>query len=102
MYLAFVRRKAVERVNSMRNTIIGGMWANSNYDDDKGTRNQAISAVNMQADMAIAEIYDPPDQSGFDMSDPFWAAMKVPEAPEGMTAYDESKLKELGVDLDQV
>lgn len=60
--------------------MITGFYSNSNYDDDKGTRNKAISQLEDQFKEAIAELYEPTIKEEKDpiKGNPFFDAMNVP------------------------
>lgn len=73
------KRKAIDRATDVRNAIIAGMWANTNLDDNKGTRRNALEEIQNNYDDTIEEIYSGIRREDIDLnSDPFFAAMKVP------------------------
>lgn len=52
----------MEALERRRDGMIAALWSNSNYDDDKGTRQEAISDIEERCDEAITIIllgYDP-------------------------------------------
>jgi hypothetical protein len=78
-YSAFVKRKAAEELEQTRLALTAGIWANSNYDTEKGDpRGEFIQGVQDSVEEKIATIYGvapEEDQFEIDESDPFWAAM---------------------------
>jgi hypothetical protein len=45
-YEIWTRRKLVDEIDQKRNDHISALYSNSNYDDDKGTRNKYIDSLN--------------------------------------------------------
>lgn len=90
--------------------IIASLWANSNWDDDKGTRAEAIHGIEEQYKEAMLIVHGlkpPPEEEQLDESDPFLRpallatrTIDVPDGvdPEtvaeamGMTSQDRSSL----------
>lgn len=73
------KRKAIERATEVRNAIIAGLWANTNLDDNKGSRSRALEEIQNNYDDTIEEIYIGIRREDIDLNDdPFFAAMKVP------------------------
>jgi hypothetical protein len=61
--------------------MVSGLWANSNYDDEKNTRDGLLQKVEDFYTSSVASIYGKKeDARQFDQDDPFFAAMKRPEA----------------------
>lgn len=79
MYAAHAKRMAVERLNNLKNSMISGVWGNSNYDDDKQSREKILHNIDDFYDRALAEIYGVESEVEIDQDDPFFAAMKRPE-----------------------
>lgn len=77
--------------------MIGALWSNSNYDDDKGTRRQAIEDIEENFDEAVHKIlfgFDEAEEE-IDKDNPFFKkaveGLKKIEAPrmdEGATVKD--------------
>lgn len=79
-------------------SIISGLYANSNLDDDKGTRQKIISDMEDNFRDAIKSLYEPVDEDVL-ADNPFFKAMNVPggdmewEGEDDRTAMDlESEL----------
>lgn len=76
-----MRRKAVEEATDVKNAMISGLWANSNYDDNKNTRKKALSDIEESYQESIRIIYNRKNEiridQDIDKSDPFFAAMDV-------------------------
>ena len=84
MYLAFVRRKAVEEVTTRKISMVSALYANTNYDSSEGreARTQFIQAIEDNCSSTILRIYGTDkatDIYKIDKDDPFFAAMKLPE-----------------------
>lgn len=81
LYESFMRRKAVEEATDVKNAMISGLWANSNYDDNKNTRKKALSDIEESYQESIRIIYNRKNEiridQDIDKSDPFFAAMDV-------------------------
>lgn len=58
--------------------MITGFYANTNYDDTKGTRSKAIGQLEEQFSEAIAELYEPTVKIDETIDNPFFEAIKVP------------------------
>lgn len=89
MFEAHAKRMAAERVMQLKNSMISGVWANSNYDDDKDTRNRLLAQIDEYAENALDVIYNIERVKAIDENEflsydevkdsPFWRAMKVPK-----------------------
>lgn len=53
MYGVFVKRHVIEGMERRRDGMIAALWANSNYDDDKGTRSEAIASIEASYEEAM-------------------------------------------------
>lgn len=75
----------MKRANEMKNVIINGIWANPNYDDNKNTRQNAIDAIEENYSEILNLTYDKMYIKKKDewKTNPFFAAMNVPDVPEG-------------------
>ncbi len=83
MYLAHVKREAVMRATEVRNAMISGMWSNSNLDDGKGSRTQALTEIEENFQNTIRLIYsgkDPNDD--ILLNHPLFTAMNLDDPPE--------------------
>ena len=79
MYTAFVKRKAAEELEYTKLALTAGIWANSNYDQEKGDpRQEFITSVQDSVDEKIGIIYGmapEKDETEIDPNAPFWSAM---------------------------
>lgn len=75
--LAFARRKTVDVMEARKLAMISGLYANTNLDDDKGTRSKIIGELEDQFAEAIANLYDPQPEVEL-KGNPFFDAMNVP------------------------
>jgi len=80
-FSAHAKRMAMERVHGIKEAMTGGVWANSNYDEDN-VRADLLRKIDMFVEQATHAIYSEDDEEELDMNDPFLAAMKVPEVPQ--------------------
>jgi len=91
-YAAFMKRVAIERIEERKDKMIAALWSNSNYDDDKGSRQNAIREIEGNFSAAVAEIQGGIVEDEIDENDPFFAPLKnKPEIesvakPEGTVA----------------
>lgn len=83
-YNAFQKRLTVERLEERKDRMVASLWANSNYDDDKGTRQKAIEEIEGNFNAAVDEIVSgAPKDETIDKDDPFFAPLKnQPEVEE--------------------
>jgi hypothetical protein len=59
--------------------MISGLWSNSNYDDEKGTRKKALEDIENNYQETINIIYNGVESYEVNMDQPFWAAMNLDE-----------------------
>ena len=52
-----MKRKVVETLESRKDQMISALWSNSNYDDDKGTRQKAIEEIEGNFQSAVRQIF---------------------------------------------
>jgi hypothetical protein len=74
-----MRRTLIEGLERRKEAMISALWANSNYDDDKGTRTKAIEEIEGNYREAITQIVDGHDDNEMDEIDnnnPFIKAAK--------------------------
>lgn len=82
MYDSHLKRKAVEAATLVKNAMISGLWSNSNFDDDKGTRTKALDEIEENFAEAVTRVYNGGTSDyDIDWDDPFFAAMKLPPQP---------------------
>lgn len=51
-----MRRRIIEGMEVRKNAMIAALWSNSNWDDDKGSRGEAIEELENNFDEAVAII----------------------------------------------
>lgn len=56
-YEAFLRRTIIEGLERRKDSMIASLWANSNYDDEKGTREKAIEEIEGNFQEAVLQLY---------------------------------------------
>jgi len=56
LYEAAQKRTLVEKIEARKDRMIAALWSNSNYDDDKGTRREAIEDIEEKCEEAITII----------------------------------------------
>lgn len=82
-YEAHLKRKAVEEASETKNAMISGLWANEGFNDDKNTRKKALIEIENSYQEAVLNVYNKERQVEIEFKDdPFFAAMKVPGAPD--------------------
>jgi len=79
MFEAFMKRRAVNEAREVKNAMISGLWSNSNYDDNKQTRQKALKDIEESYQSAVNIVYNGVDSYEVDMDQPFWAAMDAEE-----------------------
>lgn len=95
------KRKAIDRATDVRNAMIAGMWANTNLDDNKGTRSQHLEEIQHSYDQTVKEIYTGIREEDIDLNqDPFFAAMKVPG--ENLLKPEESIVPDRTIKIDEI
>jgi hypothetical protein len=75
------KRRIIVTLEEQKNVMIGALWANSNWDDDKGTRKGAIEDLESRFNETVQTIVDagrpgteePPEEE-IDHDNPFFAA----------------------------
>lgn len=77
LFEAFMKRKAVDEARAVKNAMISGLWSNSNYDDEKGTRKKALEDIENNYQETINIIYNGVESYEVNMDQPFWAAMNL-------------------------
>ena len=81
--------------------MIASLWANSNYDDDKGTRQKAIEEIENSFQNVISEVFEGNDSSEeeIDENNPFFASAKKGQQKlfrqVGITSDENSTVKEV-------
>jgi hypothetical protein len=109
MYEAHVRREAVMELRHRRDSIVGGAWANPNFDGEGGDRRQFLETIDEMFENSVSRIYgfaQPEDEVDF-ATDPFFAAMKLPELADdsavemGRDPKLSEMLSRVEIDVDQ-
>lgn len=83
--------------------MIAGVWANSNLDDGKDTRNKMLAEIENNYKNAAQLIYGDGEEDKIDKSNPFFAAIKDPDLVASdidipIHPKDEKRKKEYEVD----
>lgn len=73
LFEAFMKRKAVDEARAVKNAMVSGLWSNSNYDDEKGTRKKALEDIENNYQETINIIYNGEESYEVDMNQDFWA-----------------------------
>jgi hypothetical protein len=97
-YEAHAKRLAVKQAVDHRNAMVTGLWANSNLDDGKDTRKQFLTEIDNSLDETLATIYGKKEPEIDFNTDPFFAAMKLPDegnVPDRTTTTED-------IEVDQV
>jgi hypothetical protein len=58
MYEAFLKRKTIEDASQIKAAMISGLWANTNLDDGKDTRQKALTDIEESFQRAVNYIYN--------------------------------------------
>lgn len=92
-----MKRQLVETLERRKEQMIAALWANSNFDDDKGTRQNAIEEIEENFEEAMQTILHGgrDEEEEIDKSNPFFAAaergvakLQAPRQDEGATVKD--------------
>ena len=86
LYEIFVNRSLIEGLEKRKEQMIAALWSNSNWDDDKGSRKQAIEELEDNFKAQIDKLKGLGQEVEVEMEDTF-----------GFFAAGERKLKELEV-----
>lgn len=66
----------VEALERRKDNMIAALWANSNFDDDRGSRQKAIEEIEEKYQEAILKIHGVEDEFEIDKSNPFFGQMR--------------------------
>jgi hypothetical protein len=101
-YESFTKRRIIESLESRKDQMISALWANSNYDDDKGTREKAINEIESNFNSVIASVFEGKinqQEEEIDESNPFFASAKKGQEKlfeqVGITSDENSTVKEV-------
>lgn len=90
-----MKRALIESLEGKRDAMIASLWANSNWDDDKGTRQKAIEDLENSYEEAMVKIRTGAKEEELDKSNPFISAVDrgmakiaVPRNDEGGTVAE--------------
>ena len=72
-----MKRRAVNEARDVKNAMISGLWSNSNYDDNKRTRQKALSDIENSYQEAVNVIYNGVESFEVNMDQAFFAAMNL-------------------------
>lgn len=61
-----MKRLIVEGLERRKDQMINALWANSNYDDDKGTRQKAIEEIEENFQSAVRQVFGKPGDALFE------------------------------------
>lgn len=70
-------------IERRKGAMIAALWSNSNYDDDKGSRQSAIDDLEQKSEAAINIVLtgvDPNEGEDIDEENPFFASMRKGQA----------------------
>jgi hypothetical protein len=94
-YEAFVKAVVIESIERRKDAMIAALWANSNFDDDKGTRRNAIEEIEANFQEAIDSVNNPMPENDIDMDNPFFnpalrgrEKIEAPRNDEGTVAQN--------------
>jgi hypothetical protein len=93
-----MRRQVVESLERRKDQMIAALWSNSNWDDDKGTRQSQIEQLEAQYEEVITKVLsrNPPEQEEeIDENNPFFAAAKRGVEKLEEPRNDEGTVKEV-------
>lgn len=75
-----MKRKVVESLEGRKDQMIASLWANSNYDDDKGTRQKAIEEIESSYQSVVMQVFEgvqtEQEEEIDEVNNPFFAAAK--------------------------
>lgn len=76
-----MKRRVVEGLEGRKDQMIAALWANSNYDDDKGTRQKAIEEIEANFQSVISGVFGegnvgPEEEQIDEENNPFFASAK--------------------------
>ena len=111
MYEAHTKREQVDRATEERFAYISGLLANTNLDDNKGSKRMTLESVDNSYHEALKSIYNIDTKKEIDFeNDQFFKAMKIPgkDIPVvdehgnivELTARPEVKPHEQNIDID--
>ena len=101
-YESFMKRKVVETLEVRKDQMINALWSNSNYDDDKGTRQKAIEEIEANFESVIFQVFDGnsvEQEEEIDESNPFFVSAKKGQEKlfeqVGITKDENASVKEV-------
>lgn len=76
-YTAFVKRNVIETLERRKEGMIHALWANEGFNDDKGTRQNAIQEIEANFEEAVKSILGGSvEEEEIDKENPFFAQME--------------------------
>lgn len=100
-YESFMKRQVVDRLEARKDQMIASLWANSNYDDDKGTRQKAIEEIEENFQSVVDQIFDgePQEEEIDEQNNPFFKSAKKGQEKlfrqVGITSDENSTVKDV-------
>jgi hypothetical protein len=74
---SFEKRRLIESVERRKDQMIAALWANSNYDDDRGTRQKALEEIEERYHEAVLALHGQGEtEEQIDTSNPFFGQMR--------------------------
>ena len=102
-YESFMKRKVVENLEGRKDQMVASLWANSNYDDDKGTRQKAIEEIESSFQSVVMQVFEgvqtEQEEEIDEANNPFFAAAKKGQQKlfeqVGITEDENASVKEV-------
>ncbi len=105
LYSAHIKRLAVKEATDVKNAMISGLWANTNLDDGKQTRQNLLREIEESYQNSISLIYSRQDaEIDYELeSDPLFSAMNLDEVSDSEKFVPEPTTQNLpDFDVDQI
>lgn len=93
-----MKAELANSVERRKDAMIASLWSNSNYDDDKGTRQKAIDEIEANYDEAIVKIHAGPlaeEEDQIDKDNPFFSAIERGQRKLETPRNDEGKVADV-------
>lgn len=96
-----MKRTIVETIEGRKDQMIAALWSNSNYDDDKGTRQKAIEEIEANFQSAVMQVFSgqTSQEEEIDEENPFFIAAKKSQKKlfeqVGITDEENATVKEI-------
>lgn len=89
-----MKRAILESLDKRKSSMIASLWANSNYDDDKGSRKRAIEEIEENFSQVVDSIVNPNQEADIDPDNPFFNPAARAKAQIEAPRNDEGKVSE--------